>query len=296
MAVKQLTPQQSKTALAKELEVARSSLYYRPKLPEKDLKLKAEIEQALKKHKAYGHKRVALALKINKKRVLRVMKLFNLRPHRKRKTPFKPNDCNQAPMTIPNLISGTVIEAQNQVWVSDFTYLPYFGKFLYLATVEDLFTRRLIGWTISYQHNADLVSQALLDALFKNPVPEIIHSDQGSEYRSQEYLNLLQSLNIQPSMSQKANPWQNGHQESFYSEFKLELGHPECYPTIGELTEAIARQIYYYNHERIHSALKCPPALFVERINFQRQPALKVFNFNKPANLIFQPSIERQVV
>lgn len=296
MAVKQRAPKQSKTALAKELEIARSSLYYRPRLPEKDLRLKAEIEQVLKKHKAYGHKRVALALKINKKRVLRVMKLFNLRPHRKRKAPFKPNDCSQAPMTIPNLISGIVIEAQNQVWVSDFTYLPYFGKFLYLATVEDLFTRQLIGWAISRQHNADLVSQALLDALLKNSSSKIIHSDQGSEYRSQEYLNLLQSLNILPSMSQKANPWQNGYQESFYSKFKLELGHPECYPTIGELTEAIARQIYYYNYERIHSALKCPPALFAERINFQCQLVLKVFNFNQADNLIFQPIIKGQVV
>lgn len=296
MAVKKLAPQQSKTALAKELEVARSLLYYRPKLPEKDLKLKAEIEQTLKKHKAYGHKRIALALKINKKRVLRVMKLFNLRPHRKRKAPFKPNGCNRALVTIPNLISGAVINAPNQVWVSDFTYLPYFGKFIYLATVEDLFTRQLIGWVISFKHNADLVSQALLNALEKNSTPAIIHSDQGSEYRSQEYLNLLISLDIKPSMSQKANPWQNGYQESFYSEFKLELGHPECYPTIGELTEAIAQQIYYYNYERIHSALKCPPTIFAERINFQRQSVLKVFNFNKPANFIFQPIMKGQVV
>jgi len=69
-------------------------------------------------------------------------------------------------------------------------------------------------------------------------------------------------------MSAKASPWQNGYQESFYSGFKLELGHPEIYSDLGELYEAIAAQIYY-NHQRIHSALKCPPAVFAQRLNCQ---------------------------
>lgn len=297
MVVKDYAPKQSKTSLAKEMGVSRSSLYYRPKLPEKDLKLKIEIENVLKKHKAYGHKRIALALKINKKRVLRVMKLFNLKPHRKRKIHFKRNDLNQAPMNIPNLISGTIIEARNKVWVSDFTYLPYFGKFIYLATIEDVFTRELIGWAISYKHDANLVSQALFAAIDKNPIAEIIHSDQGSEYRSENYLKLLKSLEIKPSMSEKASPWQNGYQESFYSEFKLELGHPECYPILGELIEAIARQIHYYNYERIHSALKCPPAIFAQRINCQQDKSiLKIFNFNQQTSLIYQPIEKGQLV
>ncbi len=66
-------------------------------------------------------------------------------------------------------------------------------------------------------------------------------------------------------MSDKASPWQNGTQESFYSNFKLELGHPEIYPTLGELIEAIAQQINYYNYRRVHTALKCPPAVFAKR-------------------------------
>jgi transposase InsO family protein len=297
MAVKNNAPKQSKTSLAKEMGVSRASLYYRPKLPEKDLKLKAEIERVLKQHKAYGHKRVALTLEINHKRALRVMKLFGLKPHRKRKVPFKRSDLNQAPMNIPNLISGTIIEARNKVWVSDFTYLPYFGKFIYLATIEDVFTRELIGWAISYKHDANLVSQALFAAIDKNPITEIIHSDQGSEYRSEDYLKLLKSLEIKPSMSEKASPWQNGYQESFYSEFKLELGHPECYPKEGELIEAIARQIYYYNHGRIHSALKCPPAIFAQRINCQQdKQILKIFNFNQQTSLIYQPIEKGQLV
>lgn len=270
MAVKQKAPSKSKKELAKELGVSRASLYYKPKMPEKDLKFKIEIETVMGNNKAYGHKRIAWNLKKNKKKVLRVMKKFGLKPQRKRKAPKKPGDQNQAAMAIPNLIQGIIIEASNQVWVSDFTFLPYFGKFVYLATIEDLFTREILGWEISFRHNADLVSQALLNGLNHYPAPRIIHSDQGSEYRSHKYQELLQDIGIKQSMSKKASPWQNGHQESFYSEFKLELGHPECYPTFGELVEAIALQIHYYNNQRIHTALRCSPRVFAEKCKTQR--------------------------
>jgi len=124
----------------------------------------------------------------------------------------------------------------------------------------------MVGWAVSTKHNADLTTLALLDAIAFNPAPEISHSDQGSEYRDKQYLNLLKSLNIKPSMSAKSSPWQNGYQESFYSGFKLELGYPEIYPDLGELYEAIAAQIYYYNNRRIHTALKCPPAVSAQRL------------------------------
>ncbi len=271
MAVNRTAPPKSKTELAKQLGISRASLYYQPKLPAKDLELKAKIEKTMSVHKAYGHKRIALELNINKKRILRVMKLFNLKPQRRRKKPEKPKDFGQEPMIIPNLTDETIIDAQNQIWACDFTYLPYFGKFLYLATVEDVFTRQVIAWETSTKHNADLIINALLKALVRQPAPDIVHSDQGSEYRSQEHLALLKRFNILPSMSQKASPWQNSKQESFYSGFKLELGHPEIYPTIGELIEAIAGQIHYYNYRRIHTALKCPPAVFAQRYVNQKQ-------------------------
>jgi len=149
--------------------------------------------------------------------------------------------------------------------------LPHFDRFVYLATVEDVFTRVVVGWAVSTRHNPNLVALALLDAIMSHPAPDIIHSDQGSEYRNGDYLNLLRSLGIKPSMSAKVSPWQNGYQESFYSGFKLELGHPECYPTLGELVEAIAQQIYYYNYCRIHTALKCPPAVFAARYQSLKQ-------------------------
>ena len=81
-------------------------------------------------------------------------------------------------------------------------------------------------------------------------------------------------------MSEKASPWQNSHQESFYSGFKLELGHSECYPRLGELIEAIAQQIHYYNNQRIHTALKCPPAVFAQRVALQK--LINKVEFNNP--------------
>lgn len=288
MAVKQKAPSKSKKELAKNLGISRASLYYKPKLPAKDLKLKAEIEKVMQKHKAYGHKRVAMALTVNHKRTSRVMNLFGLKPQRKRKAPFKPKDQNQTATAIPNLIQEIIVEAQSQVWVSDFTFLPYFGRFVYLATLEDIFTRQVVGWEISCRHNSDLVAQALLNALNHYQAPGIAHSDQGNEYGSKMYLGLLESFSIQPSMSEKASPWQNGHQESFYSEFKLELGHPECYPTLGELIEAIAGQIHYYNNRRIHTALKCPPAVFAKRIALQ-----KLISTNLNSQLINRNITER---
>ena len=275
MAIRSIAPLKSKTALAKQLGVSRQSLYYQLKLPKKDFKLKNKIEKVMSENKAYGHKRIAIDLKINKKRILRVMKLFNLKPQRKRKKPQKPKDLNQPQLSISNLIQKTVINKLNQVWVSDFTYLPFYGRFVYLATLEDVYSRQIVGWAVSIKHNTNLVIEALLNGLSRYPVPEIIHCDQGSENRSQSYLNIIKSYDIKISMSKKASPWENGYKESFYSRFKFEFGHPEAYLTLGELIEAIARQIHYYNHKRIHTALKCPPAVFAQRINLQKLIKIK---------------------
>lgn len=265
MAIQELSPKQSKTALAQDLGISRSSLYYQPILPAKDLKLKVAIEQVLRKHKAYGHRRVALELKANHKRIGRVMKKYGLKPQRKAKLPKKPEDIGQESTGIPNLLQNMVLTAPHLAWQSDFTYLPYFGKFVYLATIIDSFTRKVLSWQLSTRHSRDFIITALMEALEKYPPPQIFHSDQGSEYKSRDCLELLDQHGILPSMSAKASPWENGRQESFYGKFKLELGHPENYHTLGELMEAIARQIYYYNHQRIHSALKCPPETFYQR-------------------------------
>lgn len=269
--------QASKSATCAKVAVSRNSLYYKPKLPAKDLILKQQIEAVLVEHKSYGHRRIALALGINKKRASRVMKLFNIKSKKSRKKPrFKKSKFSKN--SARNLILDMAINQPNQVWISDFTYLSYQNKFMYLATILDAFTREVIAWNISSRHNKELITETLLNAINKREEsPNIFHSDQGSEYKSDDLAKILQSNNIKASMSKKSSPWQNGRQESFYQKFKFELEDFNSYQSQGELIEAIALQIYYYNNKRIHLALKMPPTVFYQRFsqeNFSKNSVL----------------------
>lgn len=268
----------TKTTLAKQLGVSRQSLYYQPLKPVQDLAVKMEIETVLSNHPAYGHKRVALELGINKKKALRIMKKFGLKPYKRRlKRPRKINDLNKPPTAYQNLIKDVAVTGLNQIWVADFTYIKFQNKFIYLATVMDLFTREILGWNISGSHDRFLVAGALNMALIRTKTaPSYHHSDQGSEYDSYDYVKLLENNKIQVSMSTKGHPWENGFQEAFYSQFKVDLGHPDQYSTWGELIEAIHLQINYYNRERIHTSLKTSP------IKFREQYLLKALTISSP--------------
>lgn len=257
------SPKENKTILAKKLGVSRGMLYYQHKRPLVDEELKEEILDVLKKHPAYGHKRIALELKRNKKQILRVMKKFGIVPYRRRKTPRKADDEGRKPTKFTNLIKNFCPVKPNVVWVGDFTWIYFNGAFYYLATVMDLFTREIIGWSFASHHGTKLVVEAFEDAVKKTGrVPLYFHCDQGSEYDAIVYVELLKQHKVQLSMSRKSHPWENGFQESFYSNFKLELGDPQRFADLGELVEAIAQTIYYYNYERIHTKLKMSPVKF----------------------------------
>lgn len=254
----------TKTDLAKMLGVSRQSLYYKPIMESKDLIVKAQIEAVMKKHKSYGHKRIAIELKINKKKICRIMKKYDLKPYRRRvKKPLKPDDIGKPETIFKNEIKGFCPIRPNVVWVADFTYMKFQGKFFYVATVMDLFTREIIGWSVSVRHDRFLVLEALNMALSKTKkLPLFYHSDQGSEYDSIDCINRLQENNITVSMSTKGSPWENGFQESFYSQFKVDLGWPDQFETFGELIEAVHLQMNYYNKSRIHTSLKMSPVKF----------------------------------
>lgn len=253
----------TKTQLAKHLGIARQSLYYQPKRPAKNAQLKQQIVAVMTQHPAYGYRRVALALGMNKKPIRRVMKLFNLKPSIKRNHPFKPLDQNKASTTIPNHLARLCPIQPNVVWAGDFTYFWFQNQWYYLATVIDVYTREIVGWHISTHHTTALIKQALLDAIqHRKTTPQLFHSDQGSEYTSAAYLATLACYDIQPSHAQKGCPWQNGYQESFYSQFKLELGTLHRFSYRGQLIEAIHQQIHYYNTSRIHTAIHMAPQQF----------------------------------
>lgn len=256
----------TKTDLAKEQRVSRASLYYQAIKPQKDWQLKIQIEQVLSDNSSYGHRRIAWELGMNKKKILRVMRIFGIKPYRRRVRKYRKTKDYSA--VYPNLLQLLPFpEKSNKIWVSDFTYLPFHGKWIYLATVMDIFDRKIVGWNLLTSHTAQLTTNALIDAIEKSGLPDIIHSDQGREYTAKAYIQFTESLKIRVSMSHKGCPWENGYQESFYSQFKVDLGDPNRFKTLGELAVAIYHQIHYYNNLRIHTKLKMPPAQFSQRHN-----------------------------
>lgn len=261
----------SKSQLARKLGISRGMLYYKHKRDLSDEILKEKIIEVMKRNKSYGHRSIALELKLNKKSILRIMQKYHLRPQKRRlKKPVKQDDIGKSLSVFKNEIELFCPIKPNIVWVSDFTYISFQGKFIYLATIMDLFTREIIGWSISKYHTKELVIDAFKDAVLNTKTtPVYFHSDQGSEYDSYDFTNILKLEHIIISMSRKGSPWENGFQESFYSRFKLELGKTNQYPDLGELIEAIHQIIFYLNHEKIHQKLKMPPVIF--RLNYQQK-------------------------
>lgn len=250
------------------------------KINERDKILLPVIKQVMSENPSYGHRRIAIALKVNKKRILRIMKKFNLKPAKRRpRRPIKSNDLNNSATIYKNLIKNICPIVPHVIWASDFTYIPFNDNFVYLACVTDVFTRMIVGWSISVKHTSSFVQEAVEDAVQRtNQLPKILHSDQGSEYTSQEYISFAEKREIKISMSRKSSPWENGYQESFFSTFKLELGDPASFKTLGELTEAIHLTINYYNRKRIHSKLKMSPYQFY--LNYLNKYSKNIFKTN----------------
>jgi transposase InsO family protein len=244
--------------------VSKSSLYYKSKKHEEDLKVKQKIEKVWSDFPSYGHKRLAIELKLNKKRISRVMKKYNIKPYRRHRKPFK-RSIVSIDDKYPNLLPVTFLTKINQIWATDFTYLWYRNRFIYVATVIDIYNREVVGACVLTNHSGALVVQALISALMDHPRPDIIHSDQGSEYTGQIYTDFCESSGIKISMSEKGSPWQNGYQESFYDKFKIDLGDPNRFETLGELVYEIYHTIYIYNTTRIHTSLKMSPREFAKK-------------------------------
>lgn len=255
----------TKTSLAKEHGFSRSSLYYKKILPFRDWQLKIKIEEALHKEPSYGHKRLADHLGIGKSKIIRVMKKYGIKPYRRRRSK-KWKKAGKPTIIYPNLLLKIFPSELNKIWVSDFTRLNHQGKIVYLATIMDIFNREIIGFSVMLSHGVSLVINALLSALNQKSPPEILHSDQGSEYTSKGYIDLVELFSIKISMSRKASPWENGYQESFYNQFKVDLGDPNRFDSLGELIYAIYQQINHYNTQRIHTALKTSPRNYLKII------------------------------
>ena len=249
--------------MARIMGVSRASLYYVHRQYSKDWDFKVRIEEELERHASYGSRRLAQALQVSRPRAQRVMRIFGIKPYRRRGRKYRKSKPSRA---YPNLLRNMMPSYENHVWATDFTELAQRGKKVYVATVIDLFTRQVVGLEVALRKGAALTIKALADALLTNPRPEIFHSDNGREYGAKAFVNILTECGSMISRSRPGSPWENGYQESFYDKFKVELGDPSRFKTPGELIAEIYLTVWTYNHTRIHSALRMPPAVFAEQL------------------------------
>lgn len=254
--------EKNKAALARTLGVSRQSLYYVRAKEATDWELRQRIESILSEYPAYGSRRIAQTLRINRKCVSRIMRKYGILPYRRRRTKWRKQRKMQ--VIYPNLLAVTTPHYPHHIWAADFTELVWHEKRVYVATVIDVYTREIVGVAVSLRKGTPLTLQALYGALFAHPRPLIFHSDNGREYDARVFRKTLTSINVLISRSLPGSPWQNGYQESFYDKFKIELGDPNRCASLGHLVAEIYRTIWTYNHTRIHSALKMSPRQFAQ--------------------------------
>jgi len=145
----------------------------------------------------------------------------------------------------------------NEKWTSDITYIWVGSRWWYLATVMDLYSRRIIGWSLDNTMTESLIEDAVTMAFTRRDVKPglIVHSDRGAQYRSQQYIDCLKEKGCRISMSRKGNCWDNAPMESFYSRLKVELIYAKNYQSIDEARSGIFNYIeIFYNRKRRHSA------------------------------------------
>jgi putative transposase len=195
----------------------------------------------------------------NKKRVERLMRIHDIRGRQRRRRRVKTTDSNHSLPVAPNLLDRQFeADLPNRKWVADITYVPTDQGWLYVAAVLDLFSRRVIGWSMANTMCTLLVKDALEMAIsLRHPQAGLLHhSDRGSQYASAEYQAVLQTSQVVPSMSRAGNCYDNAAMESFFGTLKCELIHDRHYRTRAEARQDIFEYIeVFYNRQRRHSSL-----------------------------------------
>jgi transposase InsO family protein len=200
--------------------------------------------------------------------VAKVMKAAGIRAKTARKFKATTDSKHNRPVAANVLDRQFTAMRANEIWLTDITYVWTREGWLYLAAVEDMYTRKIVGWSTSERLSAAMVNEALEMGIGRQ-LPEaglLAHSDRGSQYASEVYQRLLQEHGITCSMSRKGNCWDNAPMESFFATLKKELVHQEEYETRAHARQSLFEYIeLFYNRERRHSALGyVSPAQFEE--------------------------------
>lgn len=243
-------------------------------LADPDLDLREQIQAIALQWPQYGYRRITAELhrqgvEANHKCVLRLMRQDNLLCLRKRRF-FCTTDSNHSLPVYPNLVPELTLTGINQLWVADITYIRLLREFVYLAVILDAFSRRCIGWALEPYLRAELALEALRQALATRKVEDglVHHSDQGVQYASSVYTDLLKEQGIRISMSRRGNPYDNAQAERFMRTLKYEEVYLFEYETLAEARERISHFLEeVYNQKRLHSAIGyVPPAEYEQQL------------------------------
>lgn len=265
--------------LCDALDVSRSGFHAwlnrRPSMHARhDEVLATAIDRSFKSSdRTYGARRVwhdllAQGLSCGLHRIERLMREHGLRARPRRRGP--PKDVGVRAATPDNLLDRAFeASAPNQKWVADFTYIWTAEGWLYVAAVVDLFSRRVVGWAMKAEMTAQLVTDALIMAIWRRGKPDRVlhHSDQGSQYTSEQFQRLMADHGITCSMSRSGNVWDNAAMESFFSSLKTERTARKVYRTRDDARADVFDYIErFYNRRRRHSTLGyLSPVEFEER-------------------------------
>lgn len=252
------------------LNISRRTYYaWQNTNPNVDSLLTSEIHDIALEYPKYGYRRITAELHrngktVNHKKVLRIMHEENLLCKPKKKFRINTTDSNHTYPTYPNLAKDLTLTGINQLWVADITYIHLVSEHVYLAVIIDVYSRKCIGWALSRRIDTDLVLSALDKAINERiqlGLQGLIHhSDQGVQYACNEYVNLLEELSIQISMSRKGNPYDNAFAESFMKTLKAEEVYLKEYTTYDEAYNNIKHFIeVVYNKKRLHSSIGYMP-------------------------------------
>lgn len=252
------------------LGISRSSYYYEPRPESADnLRLMRLIDELYLTAPFYGHRSMTNILNkrgehVNKKRIHRLMKIMGLVAMYPKPSFKKGSNENYKH---PYLLNGLKITRPNQVWGTDITYIPIETGYLYLIAILDLYSRYVISWVLSNNMEVDFCIKALENGLKTGFKPEIVNSDQGAQFTSKAWTELLKQENIAISMSGKGRCWDNIFVERLWRTLKQEEVYLKNYATGLEAKQGLDWYFNFYNTERIHTSLtqKVPKEVYFAR-------------------------------
>ncbi|MEO9206432.1 MAG: IS3 family transposase [Gammaproteobacteria bacterium] len=252
------------------LGLNRSTLYYKNKLAEiDDIDLLNAIRDAWERYPFYGYRRITKELrenngiKVNRKRVERLMAWGGIQAIHPGPNTSKRNKLHAVH---PYLLRDVKIMRPNQAWMIDITYLRMPNGFMYLVALIDVYSRYIVGWSLSNTLETEFCIDALKTGL-TNAQPEIINSDQGCQFTSDDWIDFLREWGIKISMTGKGRCTDNIYIERFWRSLKREEFYLNEYKSVKELRKAINAYIEFYNRSRWHQSLgyKTPASVYFEQ-------------------------------